>query len=227
MRLLQQHQPGSCVVFCNTKRDVQQLNDTLKAHGFSVIALHGDLEQKDRDQALIQFSNQSARVLVATDVAARGLDIDQLDLVINLNMAHDTDTHIHRIGRTGRAGAEGMALTLVAPEDDYKMRLLEDLMPAPIKLQELPDAEVMNQKPATAPNVTLQISGGKKHKLRPGDIVGALTRDNQLTVTDIGKIQLQSMWGFVAVNRKVSQRALDILNNGKIKGRKFKAWPLV
>ena len=227
MRLLQQHQPGSCVVFCNTKRDVQQLNDTLKVHGFSVIALHGDLEQKDRDQALIQFSNQSARVLVATDVAARGLDIDQLDLVINLNMAHDTDTHIHRIGRTGRAGAEGMALTLVAPEDDYKMRLLEDLMPAPIKLQELPDIDVMNQKPATAPNVTLQISGGKKHKLRPGDIVGALTRDNQLAVTDIGKIQLQSMWGFVAVNRKVSQKALDILNNGKIKGRKFKAWPLL
>lgn len=221
LRILQKQQPQSCMVFCNTKREVQAVHDSLRAQQISVLALHGDLEQKDRDQTMVQFNNHSARVLVATDIAARGLDIDDLDLVISLHMAHDLDTHTHRVGRTGRAGSSGLAVTLIGAGDDYKLRLLEDTLPAPVVIHPLPAAD-NSQAPLQASMVTLQINGGKKQKLRPGDIVGALTRDNQIPVEAIGKIKLQSMWGFVAVQRKVADRAIKLLNGDKIKGKRFR-----
>ncbi|MDP4530266.1 ATP-dependent RNA helicase DbpA [Alkalimonas delamerensis] len=226
MRLLQQHQPASCVVFCNTKRVTQQLTDALQQHGFSAKALHGDLEQKDRDQTLLQFANQSARILVATDVAARGLDISDLELVINAELAHDTDTHTHRIGRTGRAGAKGQAFSLVDGKDDYKVSLLQDELTKTIQLQPLPALSLLDKTPAKATMVTIQIQGGKKQKLRPGDIVGALTRNQQIAFDDVGKIQLHDLWAYVAVKRSVAKKALQILNHDKMKGRNFKAWQL-
>jgi ATP-dependent RNA helicase DbpA len=218
-------QPGNCMVFCNTKAEAQGIAADLKAKGHSVLELHGDLEQKDRDQAMVQFINGSARVLVATDVAARGLDIAELDLVISVHMAHDLDTHTHRIGRTGRAGAEGQAVSLVGPQDDYKLRLLEDTLSAPLQLQALP-AVVAAAKPLQADFVTVQLSGGKKDKLRPGDIVGALTRDGVLGVNDIGKIKLQPTWSFVAVRVPLLKHALALLNADKIKGKRFRALKL-
>jgi ATP-independent RNA helicase DbpA len=218
-------QPVNCMVFCNTKAEAQAIAADLKAKGHSVLELHGDLEQKDRDQAMVQFINGSARVLVATDVAARGLDIAELDLVISVHMAHDLDTHTHRIGRTGRAGAEGQAVSLVGPQDDYKLRLLEDTLAAPLQLQSLP-AALAAAKPLQADFVTIQLSGGKKDKLRPGDIVGALTRDGVLGVTDIGKIKLQPTWSFVAVRVPLLKHALALLNADKIKGKRFRALKL-
>lgn len=218
-------QPGNCMVFCNTKAEAQGIAADLKAKGHSVLELHGDLEQKDRDQAMVQFINGSARVLVATDVAARGLDIAELDLVISVHMAHDLDTHTHRIGRTGRAGAEGQAVSLVGPQDDYKLRLLEDTLSAPLQLQALP-VVVAAAKPLQADFVTVQLSGGKKDKLRPGDIVGALTRDGVLGVNDIGKIKLQPTWSFVAVRVPLLKHALALLNADKIKGKRFRALKL-
>lgn len=218
-------QPGNCMVFCNTKAEAQGIAADLKAKGHSVLELHGDLEQKDRDQAMVQFINGSARVLVATDVAARGLDIAELDLVISLHMAHDLDTHTHRIGRTGRAGAEGQAVSLVGPQDDYKLRLLEDTLSSPLQLQALPVA-VAAAKPLQADFVTIQLSGGKKDKLRPGDIVGALTRDGVLGVNDIGKIKLLPTWSFVAVRVPLLKHALALLNADKIKGKRFRALKL-
>ena len=218
-------QPGNCMVFCNTKAEAQAIAADLKAKGHSVLELHGDLEQKDRDQAMVQFINGSARVLVATDVAARGLDIAELDLVISVHMAHDLDTHTHRIGRTGRAGAEGQAVSLIGPQDDYKLRLLEDTMTAPLQLQALP-TPVAAAKPLQADFVTIQLSGGKKDKLRPGDIVGALTRDGVLGVNDIGKIKLQPTWSFVAVRVPLLKHALALLNADKIKGKRFRALKL-
>lgn len=215
-------QPGNCIVFCNTKAEAQAIAADLQAKGHSVLELHGDLEQKDRDQAMVQFANGSARILVATDVAARGLDIAELDLVISVHMAHDLDTHTHRIGRTGRAGAEGQALVLAGPQDDYKLRLLEDTLPGPLHLQKVP-APLAAAKPLVSDWVTLQISGGKKDKLRPGDIVGALTRDGVLAVGDIGKIKLQPTWSFVAVRRTLVKHALALLNADKIKGKRFRA----
>ncbi|MCH8537118.1 MAG: ATP-dependent RNA helicase DbpA [Alkalimonas sp.] len=226
MLLLQQFKPASCVVFCNTKRMTQQLADALQQHNFSALALHGDLEQKDRDQTLLQFANKSARILVATDVAARGLDISALDLVINAELAHDTDTHTHRIGRTGRAGAKGLAFTLVDGKDDYKLSLLQDDISDTIQLQPLPAQDLLNSPPAQAEMVTIQIQGGKKQKLRPGDIVGALTRDQQVVFEDVGKIQMHDLWAYVAVRRSVAKKALQILNHDKMKGRSFRAWQL-
>lgn len=221
-QLLLDQQPSNCMVFCNTKAETQSIADKLHAKGHSVLALHGDLEQKDRDQTMVQFTNGSARVLVATDVAARGLDIAELDLVISVHMAHDTDTHTHRIGRTGRAGAEGLAVTLIGSQDDYKLRLLEDTFAESIKLQPLPHPAA-GRIPLQAELVTLQLSGGKKDKLRPGDIVGALTRDNKLTMADIGKIKVQSQWAFVAVKKSAAKHALALINNDKIKGKRFRA----
>ncbi|WP_417688532.1 ATP-dependent RNA helicase DbpA [Pseudidiomarina sp.] len=223
--LLLELQPGNCMVFCTTKVETQNIADALKSKGFSTLALHGDMEQKDRDQTMVQFANGSGRVLVATDVAARGLDIAELDLVINVGMAHDIATHTHRIGRTGRAGAEGLAVTLIGAKDDYKMRLLEDTLSAPIKLLELPALNT-TVPPLTADFVTLQLNGGKKHKLRPGDIVGALTRDKKLNVDDIGKIKVQAQWAYVAVKANKVNHALALINNDKIKAKRFRAWAL-
>ncbi|RUO46166.1 ATP-dependent RNA helicase DbpA [Pseudidiomarina aquimaris] len=223
--LLLDLRPGNCMVFCNTKVETQNIAAALKSKGFSTLPLHGDMEQKDRDQTMVQFSNGSGRILVATDVAARGLDIAELDLVINVGMAHDIATHTHRIGRTGRAGAEGLAVTLIGAKDDYKMRLLEDTLAAPIKLLELPTLNT-SVPPLTADFVTLQINGGKKHKLRPGDIVGALTRDKKLNVDDIGKIKVQAQWAYVAVKSTKVNHALALINNDKIKAKRFRAWAL-
>ncbi|RUO72831.1 ATP-dependent RNA helicase DbpA [Idiomarina seosinensis] len=221
MSLLSEQQPDNCLVFCNTKNQVKDIVSTLRANKFSVLALHGELEQKDREQAIIQFSNGSLRVLVATDVASRGLDIAELDLVINVHMAHDLATHTHRIGRTGRAGKHGVAITLIAAQDDYKMRLLEDSFTNPIQLRTVPTPA--NMQPLRANMATLQLSGGKKDKLRPGDIVGALTKDNALSADDIGKIKVESNFAFVAVNSRLASQALERINNNKIKGKRFRA----
>ena len=110
--LLQAHQPETTLIFCNTKVETDQVANELRSVGYEALALHGDLEQKQRDQTLVRFANRSASVLVATDVAARGLDIEALDLVINHHIARELEVHTHRIGRTGRAGAQGIACTL-------------------------------------------------------------------------------------------------------------------
>ena len=179
--LLLTHKPESSVIFCNTKIETQNVANKLAAYGFGVVALHGDLEQKDRDQTLVRFANKSASILVATDVAARGLDIEALDAVFNYNLAHDTEVHIHRIGRTGRAGSTGYAFTLFSNKDRYKIGLLEDYLERTIEGEELPSNEVLEHSVFTAKMATIQIDGGKKQKVRPGDIVGALTSENGIT----------------------------------------------
>lgn len=224
MRLLLAKMPASCVIFANTRKEVQSLTGQLKQAGFSVAALHGDLEQREREQQLLQFANGSLQLLVATDVAARGLDIEKLDLVINYELAHDTDTHIHRIGRTGRAGEQGVACTLYTEQDGYKIGLLEDAFAHTINPEPLP--ELRNIKPPLPAMVTIEIDGGKKQKLRPADIVGALTRDEQVAFADIGKIQLQEFRAYVAVQRSALKAALQQLNNSKMKGRSFRAYRL-
>lgn len=221
--VLMAHQTNSAVVFCNTKREVQALTDHLKAQGFSAVALHGDLEQRERDQTLIQFANQSATVLVATDVAARGLDIDSVEVVINYHLAHDPEVHIHRIGRTGRAGKSGFACSLISDKQSYKVTLLEEALGMEITTEPLPDESVLLQKPNKAPMVTLQIDAGKKSKIRPGDILGALTGDGDIAGDQIGKIKVTAQRSYVAVSKKVSQQALNQLNHGKLKGRKTRA----
>jgi ATP-independent RNA helicase DbpA len=221
--LLLQYQGQSSMVFCNTKRETQDVADALQGYGFSVLALHGDMEQKDRDQTLVQFANGSACILVATDVAARGLDISSVDAVFNYQLAHDADTHIHRIGRTGRAGQSGIALSLFTGADAGKLIPLEDGLGIKIDAAELPVVDTAALKPAKPLMATLQLDGGKKHKIRAGDIVGALTASKQLTNDDLGKIQLHDIWSFVAVKRTAVKLALQLIQQGKIKGKSIRA----
>ncbi|MCS4305828.1 ATP-independent RNA helicase DbpA [Rheinheimera pacifica] len=221
--LLLQYQGQSSMVFCNTKRETQDVADALQGYGFSVLALHGDMEQKDRDQTLVQFANGSACILVATDVAARGLDISSVDAVFNYQLAHNADTHIHRIGRTGRAGQSGIALSLFTASDAGKLIPLEDGLGIKIDAAELPVVDIAALKPAKPLMATLQLDGGKKHKIRAGDIVGALTASKQLTNDDLGKIQLHDIWSFVAVKRTALKLALQLIQQGKIKGKSIRA----
>ncbi len=221
--LLQQYQPESAVVFCNTKVETQKVADELSYFGFSVMALHGDLEQRDRDQTLVRFVNKSISILVATDVAARGLDIESLDAVINFQIAREIEVHVHRIGRTGRAGNKGIALTIITDKEKFKLAKLEDFLQTSIDPEPIPSINLLD-KPTYQPSmVTLQIDGGKKQKLRPGDILGALTGKDGITGKQVGKIQLFPNKAYVAVNREVAQYALRKLTDGKLKGRAFRA----
>jgi ATP-independent RNA helicase DbpA len=220
--LLLQHRPKSSVVFCNTKREAQEVADELSLLGFSVLALHGDLEQRDRDQTLVQFSNNSAAILVATDVAARGLDIDSLDAVFNYHLARDTEVHVHRIGRTGRAGSKGIACSFFSDKEHYKVALLEDYLGRSINDEELPSMALLNKKPTAPLMATLQIDGGKKQKVRAGDILGALTGENGISGSQVGKINLFDNRAYVAVERDVLKHARKKLEHGKMKGRSFR-----
>ncbi len=221
--LLLQHRPDSTVIFCNTKRHVKDLTQYLKHSGFSVLALHGDLDQKERDQALVRFINNSVSIMVATDVAARGLDIDSLDLVINYHIASDPEVHVHRIGRTGRAGNKGHACSIVINKEKHKLKRLGEYLGQDIETFGLPDTKLLNQPTYKAPMSTIQIDGGKKQKLRPGDILGALTADYRIEGNDVGKIQIANSWAYVAVKNDILDAALQLLNGGKMKGKKFRA----
>jgi ATP-independent RNA helicase DbpA len=222
-KLLLAHKPESTVIFCNTKREVQEVADELYHHGFSVIDLHGDLEQRERNQSLVQFANKSISILIATDVAARGLDVDNLDMVINYQLSRDPEVHVHRIGRTGRAGNKGLACSLFSEKDAYRVALIDEYMDIPISPVGLPEDDVLSQEPYQAAMVTIEIAGGKKQKVRAGDILGALTGQNGIQGKLVGKINLFDMRSYVAVEKNVAKQALKKLESGKMKGRNFRA----
>lgn len=220
--LLLKYQPESSVVFCNTKREVQHVADELHHRGFSVIELHGDMEQRERDQALVQFANKSISILVATDVAARGLDVDNLDAVFNFELSRDPEVHVHRIGRTGRAGSKGLAFSFFSEKEMYRVAQIDEYMDIAIEPATLPQ-KPSGVAPYQASMVTIQIDGGKKQKVRAGDILGALTSDGELSAAHIGKINLSAMRSYVAVEKGIAKKALSKLSNGKMKGRQFRA----
>ncbi|CAJ1911446.1 ATP-dependent RNA helicase DbpA [Aeromonas jandaei] len=220
--LLSHYQPSSCVVFCNTKRACNDVADHLAAKGFSALALNGDLEQRERDQVLVRFANGSATILVATDVAARGLDIKELGAVINYELTYDPEVHVHRIGRTGRAGQQGLALSLYQPNEAQRVNLIEEYQQAPMPLGDL-DAIGRVIKPLAPQMVTLSIDAGRKTKVRAGDILGALTGEGGIAGADVGKIQISEQYSYVAVKQSVAKTALKRLQEGKIKGRSYRA----
>ena len=222
VRVLSAFRPQSCVAFCFTKQQCQELVEQLTSKSISAAALNGDLEQRDRDQVLAMFANRSLSVLVATDVAARGLDVEALDLVINVELARDPEIHVHRIGRTGRAGKQGLAVSLVAPAEAHRAQAIENLQQAPLNWQPLDALKSQSGEPLQPPMVTLCIAAGRKDKLRPGDILGALTGDAGIPGSQVGKIAIFDFQAFVAVERTVARQALKRLNDGKIKGRSLK-----
>ncbi len=220
--LLQYYHPESAVIFCNTKLETQEVADALSDYGLSVLALHGDLEQRDRDQTLVRFVNKSISVLVATDVAARGLDIESLDAVINYQIARDLEVHTHRIGRTGRAGNKGFACTIITDQEEFKRAKLEEYLQQKITLEVLPSLNYLDKPIAQPVMATLQIEGGKKQKVRPGDILGALTGKDGIAGNQVGKIQIFANKSYVAVKREVLQHALKKITHGQLKGRTFR-----
>ncbi|AMP15063.1 ATP-dependent RNA helicase DbpA [Collimonas pratensis] len=221
-QLLNHYKPVSTIAFCNTKIHCRELADELRAQGFSALALYGELEQRERDEILVRFANQSCSVLVATDVAARGLDIQTLGAVINVDVSKDTEVHIHRIGRTGRGQDRGLALSLCAPNEKKWVKLIEDYQQGPVAWFDLAELEPAYGEPLTAPMLTLCIMGGKKDKLRPGDLLGALTGDVGLSKEQVGKISVFEFITYVALDRRIAKQAFGKLSNGNIKGKNFK-----
>ena len=220
--LLRHYQPQSSLVFCNTKQQCQELANELWKQGFHALALHGDLEQRDRDQVLIQFSNKSCSILIATDVAARGLDIKELHAVINFELSHDPEIHIHRIGRTGRADKDGMALSMFIKSEKFRIEAIENYKKSPVKIDKLASIKIKEKVKIYPQMVTLCINAGRKDKIRAGDILGALTGNTELVGDQIGKIDIFDKLAYVAVEQAISRQALRVLSGGKIKGRKYK-----
>ena len=224
-KLLMHFRPVSTLAFCNTKQQCKDLVDLLQQQGFNALALYGELEQRERDQVLAQFSNRSCSVLVATDVASRGLDINQLEAVINVDITPDPEVHVHRVGRTGRAGASGLALSLASMNDMGAVGKIEQYQHFSSTWFGLETLTPASTDPLLAPMVSLQILGGRKEKIRPGDVLGALTNDEggpAYTREQIGKIQVTEFCTFVAVDRKIASAACAKLNAERIKGKSVK-----
>ena len=220
--LLNHYRPASTLAFCNTKQQCRDLVDVLAAQGFVALALHGDLEQRDRDQVLIRFAQRSVSVLVATDVAARGLDIAELEAVINVEVTPDAEVHVHRIGRTGRAGHDGLALSLASMDEMGRIGRIELAQGHEFTWQKLADLKPAPGGPLRPAMATLQILGGRKEKIRPGDVLGAFTGEAGFAGSQIGKIKVTEFHTYVGVAAEIADEAVRRLGAGQLKGRKVK-----
>ena len=210
------------LVFCNTKIDCAEVAKHLQKHNVVALPLHGDLDQRQRNEMLVRIANRSASVLVATDVAARGLDVSDLDAVFNYELPPQPETYTHRIGRTARAGKEGVAVSLVEPREMRRLLDIEASLPdATLQQRSIPDAtlSIESLQPAMT---TIEVGGGRKNKLRPGDILGALTAAGGVPGSSVGSIDILDTCCFVAVRNADAKKALQQIASRPIKGRKFR-----
>ncbi|MEQ6434702.1 ATP-dependent RNA helicase DbpA [Comamonas sp. w2-DMI] len=222
-RLLAHFRPESTIAFCNTKQQCRDVVAALQAQGFSALALFGELEQRERDEVLVQFANKSCSVLVATDVAARGLDIADLSAVINVDVTPDPEVHIHRIGRTGRGDAEGLALNLVSMDEMGSVGKIEQLQGRASEFHPVAELTPTAGGELLPPMMTIQIIGGRKEKIRAGDVMGAMCADFGYAREQIGKISVNDFSTYVAVDRRIASAACAKLNAGRVKGKSVKA----
>ncbi len=223
LALFEHYHPANAIVFCHTKKQCAEVADYLREYRIDALAIHGDLDQRDRDQVLVRFANNSCPVLVATDVAARGLDIKSLQAVINYELPRDPEIYVHRIGRTGRAGEKGIALSIFTQSEVVRVNAIADYQKKP-SISDVPES--LDRDPSyslQAEMVTVQLDTGRKSKLRPGDILGALTGDAGLAGSQIGKIDIFDMSSYVAIDRTALRQAMNYLAEGKIKGRSVRA----
>jgi ATP-independent RNA helicase DbpA len=227
LALFEHYRPESTLVFCHTKKQCDEVAEYLCEHQIEALAIHGDLEQRERDQVLVRFSNNSCSVLVATDVAARGLDIKSLQAVINYELPRDPEIYVHRIGRTGRAGQTGIALSIFTQSDQVRINAIAAYQTKPC-ICDVPESLDRNQEYTLRPTMTtIQLDSGRKDKLRPGDILGALTGDAGLNSAQIGKIDIFDRFSYVAVDNSVSGQVLTYLATGKVKGRNIRVRKIV
>ena len=221
-RLLEHFRPASALAFCNTKVRCREVVAALQAQGFHALALYGELEQRERDQVLVRFANRSCSVLVATDVAARGLDIASLAAVINVDVTPDPEVHVHRIGRTGRAGESGLALCLASLDEMGAVGRIDQMQGRESVWHPLSELTPAAGGPLVPPMATLHLQAGRKEKIRPGDVLGALTADLGYTREQVGKIDVNEFSTYVAVDRAIASQAASRLNAARIKGRSVK-----
>jgi ATP-independent RNA helicase DbpA len=222
VQILKSYRPSSVLIFCNTKQDTEDLADYLYDQGFSSQALNGNLNQKERNETLLSFANGSMPLLTATDVASRGLDVKEIELIINYDLPFDPEVYIHRIGRTGRAGARGVAVSLYTPNQTTKITEIAPEATLETISSLRPDKDFI----LCSNVVTLCIDGGKRSKLRAGDILGTLCKDIGIDAKNIGKIDIYETQSYVAVEKSVANRAYNGIKNGKIKKRKYRVWRL-
>ncbi len=222
-KVIAHYQPESTLVFCNTIQQCQVLANELRQHDLHALALHGDMEQFERDQVLSQFSGKSSSILIATDVAARGLDVKELAAVINYELSRDPEVHIHRIGRTARAGSKGLAVSLFSASEKRRLHAIEEYLGTTLRVESVDTLVKPDNFKLYPPMVTLFVNGGRKEKLRAGDLLGALTASGEISGDQIGKITLFDKITYVAIEQKAAKLALEILADGKVKGRKYRA----
>jgi ATP-dependent RNA helicase DeaD len=231
--------PDSCIIFCNTKQKVDEVYNELSLLKYSCEKLHGGMEQRDRLRVMNNFKRGYFRYLLATDVAARGIDIDNISLVINYDMPQDGETYVHRIGRTGRIGRNGKAITFVTKDESKYLNDINQYIGKEILLKERPDKETVNnlkqefsEKIFTAPEIKetkgvqlnkeimkLHINAGKKTKMRPVDIVGTLCNIKGMTAADIGIINILDVSTFVEILNNKGVLVFRELQTTPIKGR--------
>lgn len=202
----------SSIVFLNYRDSVERVNTYLCEQGFVTSCFHGGLEQQQREAALYKFSNGSANVLVATDLASRGLDIPNIQNIVHYHLPESEEGYIHRVGRTARWDATGRSFFILSSGEhipDYVEGNVEDYQPTPIA-----------QQPALAKMSTIYIGKGKKDKISKGDIVGFLCKTGGLTAQDIGRIDVKDRYAYAAVRREKLQQVLHLTRGEKIKGIK-------
>jgi len=222
VRILASRAYDHAMIFCNTKALVQDVLNYLDEKGFNAVGLHGDMEQREREQVLMQFKHHSTNLLVATDVAARGIDIEALPAVINFELPRDGDTYVHRIGRTGRAGLEGVAITLFTEKESYKLENLGKMQGHAMQYESIDRLPQLRKNRAEPKYLTLYISGGRKDKVRRGDVLGAIIKEAGVAAEHVGKIDVVDHSTYVAIEREFAHQVVSRLNQGKIKGRRFK-----
>jgi len=221
-RLLATYQPASALVFCETREDCDTLAGLLRRQGAVALTLHGQMEQRDREDVLVQLTNGSASVLVATNLAARGLDIPALPLVIIAELSPDPESHLHRIGRTGRAGEAGMALSIVAsPREARRLAGVEAFLGHAIEPGPEP-GEDERLDALAPPNRTLLILAGRDDKISKGDVLGALVKEGGIPSEAIGRLDLGRKTTAVAVARAYAPQALRFLQGGRIKKQRVR-----
>ena len=216
LEILSQREPKSTIIFCNTKLEVDRINDLLNNRRFSCDAFHGDFTQPQRDEIFLRFANHTMPILIATDIASRGLDVEKVELIINYDIPDKRETYIHRVGRSARVDSMGVAVTIYKSNEKFKL----DEVVGKVKLKRL--EENIRIKPIKATMNTLVINGGKRDKIRKGDLLGVLCKDLEISPNDIGKIAINDRKSFIAISARIDIKRERI----KIKKRNFKFWYL-
>lgn len=235
-KLLDTWSPKSCMIFCNTRSKADHLTERLKNSKYDCIALHGGMPQKDRLRAISAFKNKQITYLVATDLAARGIHIDKLDLVINYGIPMDNENYVHRIGRTGRCGEDGVAISLVSEYDKKRWEEIQEYIEFKVPkedkdaiIKNAPKVEKRQNKKRKSPEkahkdiTRIRLNAGKNRKMRAGDVLGAISNMNGIKAEDIGIIDILDTCTYVDIFNNKASIVLKEFENTKVKGKLIKA----